>query len=271
LKTFISHQTIAKIEPESSSRLKDAYCGDNLIKTRELTLTSKDALIIADIQNDFLPGGALGISDADQIIPALNEYIKNFKAASAKIIASRDWHPRKHISFKAQGGQWPSHCVKKTKGAQFSKNLKLPDDVVVVSKATKVNKEAYSIFDDTDLETQLRAWGVSKIFIGGLAADYCVLNSVVDARKLGFDVIVLVDATRGINIHLSDVDKALETMREKGALQATLEDFIEPETLQKDDKPTEIQDEKSLNRSVLKKHARMRARGSYKQIRRERG
>jgi nicotinamidase/pyrazinamidase len=242
-----------------------------LTKPLELILTEKDALIIADVQNDFLPGGSLGISDGDQIIPVLNGYVQTFKAANTKIIASRDWHPRKHISFKEQGGQWLAHCVKKTKGAQFSKNLKLPSDIFVVSKATKVSKEAFSVFDDTNLENQLHDWGVTRVFIGGLATDYCVLNSVMDARKLGFDVIVLSDATRGINVTAGDVDRAFETIRKKGALQATLENFPESGSPSTDDAPSELQDDKPLTRSVIKKQARMRSRGFYKQIRRERG
>jgi nicotinamidase/pyrazinamidase len=162
-----------------------------LKKNVNLNITSSDALIIADVQKDFLPGGALGIKDGDQIIPVLNEYITIFKEANAKVVASRDWHPSNHVSFQAQGGQWPPHCVQDTEGAQFSPNLKLPDIVTIVSKATDPNKEAYSVFDGTGLANQLISQGITRIFIGGLATDYCIVNSVLDAKKAGLDAVVL--------------------------------------------------------------------------------
>jgi nicotinamidase/pyrazinamidase len=241
-----------------------------LSENAELILTNKDCLIVADVQNDFLPGGALGIHDADQIIPVLNEYIRTFKAAQAPIVASRDWHTPKHISFHAKGGLWPAHCIKDTPGAQFSPDLKLPSNTLVVSKATDSSKEAYSVFDDTDLGEQLRALGVSRVFIGGLATDYCVVNSVVDACKLGFDVVVLVDAVRGIELHPGDVEQAFVTMSKLGADLAALDDFPEPLPLPQVTTPPEPRGEKSLIRSVIKKQARMRSRGSYRQVRRER-
>jgi nicotinamidase/pyrazinamidase len=241
-----------------------------LSENAELILTNKDCLIVADVQNDFLPGGALGIHDGDQIVPVLNEYIRTFKAAQAPIVASRDWHPPKHISFHAQGGLWPAHCIKDTPGAQFSPDLKLPANTLIISKATDSSKEAYSVFDDTDLGEQLRALGVSRVFIGGVATDYCVVNSVVDACKLGFDVVVLVDAVRGIELHPGDVEQAFVTMSKLGADLAALDDFPEPLPLPQVTTPPEPRGEKSLIRSVIKKQARMRSRGSYGQVRRER-
>ncbi len=240
----------------------------------ELILTNKDCLIVADVQNDFLPGGALGIHDGDQIIPVLNEYIRTFKAAQAPIVASRDGTPQntyQHNTYPSMPkGLWPAHCIKDTPGAQFSPDLKLPSNTLVVSKATDSSKEAYSVFDDTDLGEQLRALGVSRVFIGGLATDYCVVNSVVDACKLGFDVVVLVDAVRGIELHPGDVEQAFVTMSKLGADLAALDDFPEPLPLPQVTTPPEPRGEKSLIRSVIKKQARMRSRGSYRQVRRER-
>ena len=240
-------------------------------KTLDLNISSMDALIIADIQNDFLPGGALPVDQGEQIIPVLNEYAKMFNKTDAKLVASRDWHPPKHISFTAQGGPWPPHCVQETEGAKFSPDLKLPKSTTIVSKATDSGKEAYSVFDGTDLGEQLKSWGVTRIFIGGLATDYCVVNSVIDAHKMGFDVVVLVDATRGINIKPSDVDQAFETMRRNGATQLTLADFPEPESLSGIESPEEDEGDKPLGKSDVKKKARMRPKGSYKQVRTEHG
>jgi nicotinamidase/pyrazinamidase len=242
-----------------------------LKKTLDLNLSSKDVLIITDIQLDFLPGGAIPVKEGDQIIPILNDYTKLFASVKAKIVASRDWHPANHISFEAQGGSWPPHCVQESVGAKFSPALKLPKDVTVVSKATNPNKEAYSVFTETELEKQLKTAGIARIFIGGLATDYCVVNSVLDARKVGFDVVVLADATRGIDVNPGDVEKAFATMKSAGAAQVTLADFPEPEDLAGDENPAEVVGDEPLGESDVKKKARMRPRGSYKQIRREKG
>ncbi len=242
-----------------------------LNKTPELNLGSKDALIITDIQKDFLRGGALHVPDGDQIILVLNDYAKLFKAANATVIASRDWHPQKHMSFREQGGPWPPHCVQETEGASFSPDLKLPEGTTIISKATNPAKEAYSVFDDTGLEEQLKAAGVSRVFIGGLATDYCIVNSVLDATSMGFDVVVLSDAVRGIDVNPGDVNRAFETMRRNGAVLLTLTAFPEPEPLSGAVNPVDVDADKPLTAHYIKKKARMRPRGSYKQVRRERG
>ncbi len=239
-------------------------------KTLDLNLSGKDALIITDIQIDFLPGGALPIKEGDQIIPILNDYAKLFASSKTKIVATRDWHPANHVSFEAQGGPWPPHCVQGSEGAKFSPKIKLPKDVTVISKATDPNKEAYSAFDGTELEEQLKAAGITRIFIGGLATDYCVVNSVLDARKAGYQVVVLSDATRGIDVNPGDVEKAFRTMRSAGAAQATLSDFPDPDDLIGVESPAEVEGDRPLGESDMKKKARMRPRGSYKQVRRER-
>jgi len=238
---------------------------------KEWNVGNKDALIIADIQIDFLPGGALPVKDGDQTIPVLNEYAKIFKKTSAKIIASRDWHPSNHISFKAQGGQWPPHCIQDTEGAEFDPKLKLPDGTLVVSKATNPAKEAYSVFDGTDLANTLKSQGMTRVFVGGLATDYCVVNTVLDALKLGLSAVVLLDATRGINVEPGDVDRAIRTMIKNGAEQATLPDLPEPEALNGEESLAEVAGDKPLSKVDLKKRARMRPKGAYKRVRRERG
>lgn len=188
-------------------------------------LTNSDALLVTDIQNDFLPGGALPVANGDQIIPVINEYIQRFEAANASILASRDWHPPNHMSFKTQGGPWPPHCVQNTKGADFSPNLKLPKNTVIISKATNPKHEAYSAFDGTSLAKELETRGVKRLFISGLATDYCVFYTVLDARQLDFEAVVLMDATLGINVKPDDVDRAIKTMLEHGAQQATTENL----------------------------------------------
>ena len=240
-------------------------------KTLNLNLGGKDALIIADMQNDFLPGGALAIKDSDEIIPILNEYAKIFGAAKSKIIAAKDWHPPNHISFVTQGGPWAPHCVQNTKGAEFNPNLKLPEGTITVLKATNPAEEAYSVFDGTGLAEQLKELSITRIFIGGLATDYCIVNSVLDARRLGLEAFVLLDGTRGINVKPGDVEKALEIMRANGAKQVTLADLPEPEVLSGVLSSDEVVADEPLGKFDVKKKARMRPKGSYKQVRRERG
>lgn len=239
--------------------------------SEEINIGPTDALIIADIQNDFLPGGALPVIEGDLIIPALNEYARLFKKAHATIVTSRDWHPPNHISFKVQGGTWPSHCVQGTRGAEFSSLLKVPDGAILTSKATDSSKEAYSVFDGTDLAEKLHALNVSRVFVGGLATDYCVVNSVLDARRLGFKAVVLLDATKGIDVNPGDVDKALDMMVAAGSEQVTLADFPEPETLTGEENAVEAIGDTPLSKADTKKVARLRSKGSYKRLRRERG
>lgn len=196
-----------------------------VIMKRTYTLSNTDSLLVTDVQNDFLPGGALPVPEGDQIIPVLNQYSNLFYQAGAHVLASRDWHPVNHMSFKSQGGLWPPHCVQDTKGASFHKSLKLPKGTKLISKATNANKEAYSAFYETELEGELNAKCVKRFFIGGLATDYCVLNTVLDAVKLGFETIVLKDAIKGINVNPDDVEKAIATMTKAGVKYAMFESF----------------------------------------------
>lgn len=172
----------------------------------------EEALIVVDMQRDFMPGGALPVPDGDKIIPRCNEYIKAFKEKGALIVATRDWHPENHISFKERGGPWPRHCVQNTPGAEFV--VELPADVVIISKATEPDKEAYSGFEDTNLADILREKGIRKVYICGVATEYCVKATALDALKHGFEVYLLSDAVKGIN---PDGEKrALEEMRKAG-------------------------------------------------------
>lgn len=181
-----------------------------------------DALIIVDVQIDFCPGGALPVPEGDKIVPVINEYIRKFKAAGALIVATRDWHPPNHISFRSQGGPWPPHCIQGTRGAEFHPDLRLPEDALIISKATDPLKEAYSGFEGTDLTDKLREAGIKRVFVGGLATEYCVKNTVLDAVERGFETFLLEDAVRGIDVKPGDVERAIKEMLERGAKKITL-------------------------------------------------
>jgi nicotinamidase/pyrazinamidase len=172
-----------------------------------------DALILADVQIDFCPGGALGISQGDQVVPVINRLLR---LAGWLTVATRDWHPADHCSFTAQGGPWPPHCVAGTAGAGFHPALDLAAVRHVVSKATTQAAEAYSAFQGTELAGLLRGQGIRRVFVCGLATDYCVKATALDARLGGFDTVVVTDAIRGVEVHPGDSAAALEAMRAAG-------------------------------------------------------
>lgn len=185
-------------------------------------MQGKAALIVVDVQNDFCPDGALGVESGDEIIPVLNRYIDKFRAAGLPVIATRDWHPVKTTHFKEYGGVWPAHCIQDTRGAAFHADLHLPDDVILVSKGMGADEDSYSAFhgkDDsgTPLSKLLRGFGVERIFVGGLATDYCVKYTALEGMKEGFTVVVLGDAIRGVNLQPDDSEKALVAVRDAGA------------------------------------------------------
>jgi len=186
---------------------------------------SEDALIIVDVQRDFCSGGALPVPEGEKIIPTLNRYIKKFSEAGALIIATRDWHPPNHVSFVKYGGPWPPHCVQGTPGAEFHPDLKLPRNIKIVSKATSADKEAYSGFNGTGLGAELRKAGIRRVFVGGLATDYCVKSTVLDALSLGFETVLLLDAIKGVNVNPGDSEKAINEMLKRGARKAVIDDF----------------------------------------------
>lgn len=172
-----------------------------------------DAVIVVDVQNDFCPGGALAVPEGDEVIPSLNALLRR---ADCLIVATRDWHPAKHCSFTPQGGIWPAHCVAETWGADFHPALDHSRLQVIVSKATVPDQEAYSGFEGTALAEILRQRGVKRVLVGGLATDYCVKATALDARKAGFEVIVLEDAIRGVEVKPGDCERAVEEMRRAG-------------------------------------------------------
>jgi nicotinamidase/pyrazinamidase len=185
------------------------------------------ALLIVDVQNDFLPGGRLAVSDGDAVVPVLNRYIAEARTKGVPVFASRDWHPRNHCSFRARGGPWPVHCVANTPGAAFAPGLELPRDAVIVSKAMREDADAYSSFEGTDLVAQLRKLGVKHLLVGGLATDYCVLNTVLDALKSGFEVQLLEDAIRAVNVKPGDGERAERQMKQAGAMAIQIEDALQ--------------------------------------------
>lgn len=176
-----------------------------------------DALVVIDVQNDFLPGGALGVRDGDQVVPVLNEYLRRFERQRLPVYATRDWHPPTHCSFRSSGGPWPAHCVAGTAGARFAPQLALPVTARIVSKGTRPDEEAYSGFAGTDLADALRAAGARRLFVGGLATDYCVLHTVKDALALGYAVVLLADAIRAVDVAPGDGDTAIAEMVALGA------------------------------------------------------
>lgn len=180
-------------------------------------ISAGDALIVVDVQCDFLPGGALGVPAGDAVVEPLNRAILAFERAGLPVYYSRDWHPPDHCSFEAQGGPWPPHCVAGTAGAGFAPGLRLPVDGLVVSKATKRDRDAYSAFQGTTLAKQLETAGVRRVFVGGLATDYCVKATVLDARTHGFEVEVLDGAVRAVDVQPGDGERALQEMRQSGA------------------------------------------------------
>lgn len=191
----------------------------------KISLTPHDALLIADIQNDFLPGGTLGIRGSDEILPVLENYIRRFHARGFPIFLSRDWHPSDHCSFVSQGGVWPVHCVAGSPGSFPPSSFPIPDSAVIIYKATDRNQEAYSAFQTTSLHRQLRDLSVRRLFVGGLATDYCVLHSVKDARTKGYDVCLLMDGIKAVNRRPDDGRRAEEEMIGLGAAPVRLEMF----------------------------------------------
>jgi len=189
----------------------------------KIKITPKDALILVDIQKDFLPGGALPVPEGDKVIEPANRYIELFQKAEAPIFATRDWHPPNHISFKENGGLWPRHCVQNTEGAKFADKLKLPPEVFIINKGDKPEFDAYSGFQGTILESLLKERGIKRIFVGGLATDYCVLNTVLGGLNLGFQVFWLKDASKGIT--REGEIKAEAKMLEGGAVAVVLNDL----------------------------------------------
>jgi nicotinamidase/pyrazinamidase len=183
---------------------------------------TKAALIIVDVQNDFCPGGALEARGGAAIVPVLNRYLADARRSGDTIYASRDWHPMDTRHFKIHGGLWPPHCVQYTAGAEFHPDLALPPDAIVISKGDVSDREGYSAFDGHTAEGRtladdLRARHIDELRVGGIATDYCVKETVLDALREGFRVTVLSDAVTGIDVEPGDTKRALDAMRTAGA------------------------------------------------------
>ncbi|CCB86097.1 MULTISPECIES: bifunctional nicotinamidase/pyrazinamidase [Parachlamydia] len=193
-----------------------------------------NALLIVDIQNDFLPGGALPVKDGDQIIPVINQLIE---LPFSTIVATKDWHPHDHLSFAVHHNKsvgehvklldidqilWPVHCVQGTTGACFPDNLASHRFIRIFYKGTDKSIDSYSAFFDngyfksTGLEAYLKERGVQNVYVAGLTTDYCVKYSALDAENLGFQVYVVTDACKAVNLSPGDEEAALQAMKDAG-------------------------------------------------------
>ena len=195
-------------------------------------MDTHSALLIIDLQNDFCPGGALAVPDGDAVVPVINRAINHFSARGLPIIASRDWHPPQTSHFRPFGGIWPPHCVQGTPGAGFHPDLRLPPEAVIVSKGTDPSRDDYSAFQardeqGTSLPELLTSLGVTHICVCGLATDYCVKETVLEARRCGITVTVLTDAVRGVDLTPGDSERALAEMRAAGSIPATTADLAQ--------------------------------------------
>ena len=184
---------------------------------------SMTALVVVDLQRDFCAGGALAVPDGDAVVGPVNALIDQFRSKGNPIYLTRDWHPADHSSFADQGGLWPPHCVAGTEGADFHPDLQVGGDLTVVNKATEREGDAYSGFQGTDLGAQLAAAEISEVLVCGLATDYCVKATALDARKAGLATTVLTDAIRGVDVQAGDSQRSLEEMSDAGAQLATSE------------------------------------------------
>jgi nicotinamidase/pyrazinamidase len=177
----------------------------------------KKALIVVDVQNDFCPGGSLAVTNGDEVIAPLNKLIKEFLDRGEPVFKSRDWHPATAKHFAAYGGIWPVHCVQNTPGAEFRAGLLDDARITIISKGIDESADGYSAFDGTNLVQILRDQGVEGVWVGGLATDYCVKHTVLDALQQGFEVRALADAMRPVNLNPNDGAQAIEEMRQAGA------------------------------------------------------
>ena len=177
----------------------------------------KKALIVVDVQNDFCPGGSLAVANGDEVVAPLNKLIKEFLDRGEPVFKSRDWHPATAKHFAVYGGVWPVHCVQNTPGAEFHKDLSDDPRITIISKGIDESADGYSAFDGTSLAQILHDEGVTEVWVGGLATDYCVKHTVLDALRQGFEVKALADSMRPVNIKPDDGASAIAEMRSAGA------------------------------------------------------
>ena len=180
------------------------------------------AVLVIDVQRDFCAGGALAVPGGDSVVPVLNDVIGGAAERRMPVYASRDWHPAASRHFATGGGVWPVHCVAGSDGARFHPDLRLPAGAAVVSKGVEPDEDGFSAFDGrledgTTLEESLRAAGVARLLVGGLATDYCVRHTVLDALKKGWLVTLLTDAVSAVDLKPDGGARALDEMRAAGA------------------------------------------------------
>jgi nicotinamidase/pyrazinamidase len=178
---------------------------------------NKKALIVVDVQNDFCPGGSLAVANGDEVVAPLSKLMQEFLDRGEPVFKTRDWHPATTKHFAAYGGIWPVHCVQNTPGAEFRAGLLDDPRITIISKGTDEGADGYSAFDGTNLAQALRDQGVQEVWVGGLATDYCVKHTVLDALHAGFEVKALADAMRPVNLDPNDGTQAIKEMRQAGA------------------------------------------------------
>jgi len=191
-----------------------------------MNLNAQDALVIVDVQNDFCPGGSLAVATGADVARTMTRAAAAFSQQGARVYATQDWHPAGHSSFLESGGLWPPHCVQGSLGAELHPDLRLPDGHEIIKKGSDPAVDAYSGFLDSDLEAQLKAAGITRLFVGGLATDYCVLNTVLDARRIGFETYLLSDAIGAVDVKPGDGDRAIARMVDAGAISITVDDAV---------------------------------------------
>ena len=180
-------------------------------------LPDHTALLVTDMQRDFLPGGTLPVPGAEALIPRINHYVAQFEKSGAPVYFSRDWHPADHGSFRAQGGRWPAHCIAETPGAGFPALIPVPANAGIISKGTERGREGYSAFDGTNFAELLRQRGVEELWVAGVALDHCVRATTLDALKQGLRVTILIDAVRAVDAAPGDGERALQELMDAGA------------------------------------------------------
>lgn len=191
-----------------------------------------EVLVVIDVQNCFMPDGALPVANGDKVVPVLNRYIKLFRREALPVYATRDWHPEFTHHFKDYGGDWPAHCIQGTEGAKFHPDLELPEDMEIISAGMDPNSQGYSSFEGVNeqgvsFEESLRGREIKHLFVGGLATDYCVKTTVLDALQKSFRVTVLMDAIKGVEVEPGDSTRALEAMIRAGARLGNFKDVEE--------------------------------------------
>jgi len=191
-----------------------------------MRINEKDGLIVVDVQNDFCADGAVAVEGADELAKAISDVAMKFRTKGGRVYATQDWHPAGHPSFEEAGGQWPAHCVQATKGAEFHADLRLPIGASIIRKGTDKREDALSGFEGTSLEEQLTRSGIRRVFVGGLATDYCVLNTVLDAARRGFETYVLTDLSLAVNREPDDGENAISSMKDGGAKTTTSETLL---------------------------------------------